>query len=128
MRKDLPPPSLSVMADAQWICINIFHYLPGINQPRQRSCTGGPLPSPRTISNVLHKSGHCSVPSRRFTVLAMQFGQFIEHDVISTPLQRGSVSVINFLNPKLKIMRLKIGAYVIKLNKFILEKKNMIAS
>lgn len=61
----------------------------GINQPRQLSCKGGPLPSPRTISNVIHKSGHCSLPSRRLTVLAMQFGQFIEHDVISTPLQRG---------------------------------------
>lgn len=65
-----------------------------MNQPRQIGRAGYPLPSPRMISNIIHKSGHCSLPSRRFTVLAMQFGQFIEHDVISTPIQRGVFHIL----------------------------------
>lgn len=51
--------------------------------------TGDPLPSPRMISNVIHRAGDCSIANAKLTVLVMQFAQFMEHDVISTPMITG---------------------------------------
>ncbi|KAK3095733.1 hypothetical protein FSP39_018238 [Pinctada imbricata] len=70
-------------------------YDDGIDLPRKISLTGYPLPSSRLISNMVHKTDGCSLPSEDFTVMTMQFGQFIEHDVISTPLQRDVRSPMN---------------------------------
>lgn len=53
------------------------------------SVLGGYLPSPRIVSNVMHKSDCCPQFSDRLAVAVMQFGQFIEHDVISTPMITG---------------------------------------
>ncbi|XP_076104054.1 peroxidase-like protein isoform X1 [Mytilus galloprovincialis] len=64
-------------------------YEDGIDAPRMHSVLGGYLPSPRIVSNVMHKSDCCPQFSDRLAVAVMQFGQFIEHDVISTPMITG---------------------------------------
>ncbi|XP_060078550.1 peroxidase-like [Ylistrum balloti] len=65
-------------------------YEDGIDYPRVRSKAGKVLPSARLVSNIMHKAGECSLASKHFTVMIMQFGQFIEHDVISTPMISGT--------------------------------------
>ncbi|KAG1650760.1 Peroxidasin [Nymphon striatum] len=40
-------------------------------------------PNPRTISRAFHK--HSQVESNKLTLLAMQFGQFLDHDITHTP-------------------------------------------
>ncbi|XP_063399289.1 peroxidase-like protein isoform X2 [Mytilus trossulus] len=54
--------------------------------PRILSVTGDPLPSPRLISNNVHGSGVNHPRSQKYTVALTHFGQFIDHDVISTPI------------------------------------------
>ena len=70
----------------------------GIDTPRIRSVLGGYLPSARVISNVMHKSDCCPAFSDRLAVAVMQFGQFIEHDVISTPMITGMLKCHNTYN------------------------------
>ncbi|XP_069141012.1 chorion peroxidase-like [Argopecten irradians] len=65
-------------------------YEDGIDYPRVHSKAGKLLPSARLVSNIMHKAGECSLSSKHFTVMIMQFGQFIEHDVISTPMISGT--------------------------------------
>ncbi|KAG1650757.1 Peroxidasin [Nymphon striatum] len=45
-------------------------------------------PNPRTISRAFHK--HSQVESNKLTLLAMQFGQFLDHDITHTPTTTGS--------------------------------------
>lgn len=63
--------------------------LTGIDAPRMKSVLGGYLPGARLISNTMHKSDCCPTFSDHLAVAVMQFGQFIEHDVISTPMVTG---------------------------------------
>ncbi|XP_043188890.1 peroxidasin homolog pxn-1-like [Amphibalanus amphitrite] len=62
-------------------------YDDGISRPRQRSVTGVPLPSPRLISTTLHDD--VSNPHSRYTMFLMQFGQFLDHDISMTPINKG---------------------------------------
>lgn len=62
-------------------------YDDGISAPRTRSITGGNLPSPRTISTAIHND--ISHPHPRYTLMVMQFGQFLDHDITFTPLNKG---------------------------------------
>ncbi|KAL4219008.1 hypothetical protein ACF0H5_021592 [Mactra antiquata] len=67
-RRDLPPD-----------------YADGIGNPRMYSVDGTMLPSPRTISNIVHRP---TVPRKQdinSTVMVMAFGQFLSHDIVSTP-------------------------------------------
>jgi hypothetical protein len=57
--------------------------------PRIHSVSGAPLPSPRIISNNVHDEGMNHLRSKLFTVALTHFGQFIDHDVISTPILIG---------------------------------------
>lgn len=69
--------------------------LTGIDAPRMKSVLGGYLTSARIISNTMHKSDCCPTFSDHLAVAVMQFGQFIEHDVISTPMVTGISCLIS---------------------------------
>ncbi|KAK7069012.1 hypothetical protein SK128_018576, partial [Halocaridina rubra] len=62
-------------------------YGDGISQPRTRSVSGDSLPSPRTISTIIHND--ISHPHARYTLMVMQFGQFLDHDITFTPVNKG---------------------------------------
>lgn len=62
-------------------------YQDGVNAARQLSVRGGPLPSPRDISStvILHQND----VYENFTILIMQWGQFLDHDITFTPITKG---------------------------------------
>lgn len=62
-------------------------YEDGVSAPRSRSVTGAPLPSPRLVSFTVH--GDLSHPHQRYTMMLMQLGQFVDHDIAHTPLSEG---------------------------------------
>ena len=62
-------------------------------QSIRRSITGGPLPSPRPISAIIHKDK--DVPLESVTHMLMQWGQFIDHDLTGANSSRR-----NFENDK----------------------------
>ena len=62
-------------------------YDEGISAPRTRSVSGDSLPSPRTISTTIHND--ISHPHARYTLMVMQFGQFLDHDITFTPVNKG---------------------------------------
>ncbi|XP_033756913.1 chorion peroxidase-like [Pecten maximus] len=61
-------------------------YDDGFNSPRSRAEDGTPLPSPRDISNILHQSTGNQTYESKLTVMLMTWGQFINHDIVGTPL------------------------------------------
>ncbi|XP_071514131.1 uncharacterized protein [Panulirus ornatus] len=62
-------------------------YEDGLTKPRSMSVTGSILPSPRLISTNMHND--VSAPHVRYTLMVMQWGQFIDHDIIFTPVNKG---------------------------------------
>ena len=63
--------------------------LPGMSAPRQFSVLGGNLPNPRRISVEYHDSLLIVLPD--LTHMAMQFGQFLSHDVEFQALTKGTL-------------------------------------
>ncbi|XP_023335820.1 chorion peroxidase [Eurytemora carolleeae] len=61
-------------------------YSDGIEAFR-RSVSNGPLPNPRIISSMIHRD--VSKDTNQFTMMVMQWGQFLDHDITSTPVTRG---------------------------------------
>jgi len=61
-----------------------------VSQPRILSGTGAALPSPRMLSAAL--ISHEDKPNNDFTLMLMQWGQFVDHDITHTPLNKGSSS------------------------------------
>jgi peroxidase len=59
-------------------------YADGVNAPR-RAQSGAELPNPRSISNIVHPDNN--VPHASITHITMAFGQFLDHDITSTPDQ-----------------------------------------
>ncbi|XP_052106928.1 peroxidase-like protein isoform X2 [Mytilus californianus] len=53
--------------------------------PRIRSVIGPLLPSPRDVSNAVLNGGVSPPRSTIFSVSLTHFGQFVDHDIISTP-------------------------------------------
>ena len=45
------------------------------------------LPSPRAVSNAIHTASEAD--TKQFTMMVMQWGQFVDHDITSTPQSRG---------------------------------------
>lgn len=54
------------------------NYNDGLNEPRTRSVTGDLLPSARLVSQISAPSRN--VPDSKYTLMLMQWGQFIDHD------------------------------------------------
>lgn len=52
--------------------------------------TGEPLPSAREISNYIHREGDVMEMDPVLSVMVMQWGQFLEHDILSVPVYRGT--------------------------------------
>ena len=67
-------------------------YDDGLMSPRSRSVTGAPLPSPRLISVNIHND--VSAPHVRYSLMLMQWAQFVDHDLTHTPVNRGFSSSI----------------------------------
>ncbi|XP_065211575.1 peroxidase-like [Planococcus citri] len=62
-------------------------YGDGVNSPRTHSDKGVPLPSVRLVSSSLAQDR--DTPSDNYTLLLMQYGQFVDHDITHTPISRG---------------------------------------
>ncbi|KAK3589591.1 hypothetical protein CHS0354_043052 [Potamilus streckersoni] len=62
-----------------------------IDTPRSRGVYGTPLPSPRLISNVIHAAGKKAILDSEHTVMEMQWGQFLDHDIVQTPVLKGKM-------------------------------------
>lgn len=53
----------------------------------RRSVLGGPLPSAREISTIIHQDHDIEMGG--ITLLLMQFGQFLDHDITASAQSRG---------------------------------------
>lgn len=62
-------------------------YDDNVSKPRINSIRGIPLPNPRTISTVVHPD--ISNLHNRYTLMVMQFAQFVDHDLTMTPIHKG---------------------------------------
>ncbi|XP_018331432.1 uncharacterized protein LOC108741220 [Agrilus planipennis] len=62
-------------------------YDDGISAPRIRGATGALLPSPRIVSMVIHPD--ISNLHSRYTLMTMQYAQFLDHDLTMTPIHKG---------------------------------------
>ncbi|XP_060073870.1 peroxidase-like [Ylistrum balloti] len=61
-----------------------------IDLPRTKCHAGRLLPSPRKISNTLFCEHGKPRIAKNHTIMVMAWGQFIDHDVIFTPLPKGA--------------------------------------
>ena len=78
----------------QWGASNTPHrrlvpseYDDGISTPRSKSVRGSLLPNPRTVSTNIHTSE--TLPDPKYTLMLMQWGQLMDHDLTQTPMVRG---------------------------------------
>ncbi|ROT80397.1 putative chorion peroxidase-like [Penaeus vannamei] len=62
-------------------------YHDGVNMPRQFSVRGSLLPSARSISSSVVVDRDARYDN--FTILIMQWGQFLDHDITHTPITKG---------------------------------------
>ena len=67
-------------------------YEDGISKPRSRSLLGTTLPNPRKVSREVHTSE--SDPDPRYTLMVMQWGQFVDHDLTHSPMVRGHANSV----------------------------------
>ncbi|XP_060597409.1 uncharacterized protein LOC132751271 [Ruditapes philippinarum] len=63
----------------------------GIDAPRRFGVLGEELPSARVISNELHKADGQSPRNDKLTMMVMQWGQFIDHEFVSTPVMKDTM-------------------------------------
>lgn len=72
-------------------------YEDGVSKPRVTSVTGVPLPNPRTVSALIHPD--ISNLHTRYTLMVMQFAQFVDHDLTMTPIHKGFFESIPSCRP-----------------------------
>lgn len=70
------------------ICV-VMCGIAGVNSPRSRAADGSPLPSARQVSITFTQD--IDSPSENYTMLLMQWGQFLDHDMTHTPISRGQM-------------------------------------
>ncbi|XP_063241793.1 peroxidase-like [Bacillus rossius redtenbacheri] len=63
-------------------------YGDGVNSPRSLAASGKELPSARLVSTQFAKD--VDRPHENYTVMVMQWGQFLDHDLTHTPISRGT--------------------------------------
>jgi len=74
------------------ICNSCIRILPqhslsaGVNSPRV-AANGQDLPAARVISSQF--AAEADIPYENYTLLIMQWGQFLDHDLTHTPISRG---------------------------------------
>ncbi|XP_046548359.1 peroxidase-like [Haliotis rubra] len=64
-------------------------YDDGVSSPRRTARSGNLLPSAREVSFMVHESDEKIDVQAAASHLLMQFGQFLDHDITSTPIQSG---------------------------------------
>lgn len=62
-------------------------YEDGVSRPRATASNGQPLPNPRTVSTLVHPD--ISNLHSRYSLMVMQFAQFLDHDLTMTPIHKG---------------------------------------
>ena len=62
-------------------------YDDGISSPRTVSVSGSQLPNPRSISTLIHPD--ISNLHTRYSMMVMQYAQFLDHDLTMTPIHKG---------------------------------------
>ncbi|XP_067656392.1 myeloperoxidase-like [Haliotis asinina] len=67
-------------------------YDDGISSPRVKAVGGGDLPSARLISTTVHTPSTEADRHANYTHMLMQWGQFLDHDITSTPTQQLEVT------------------------------------
>lgn len=72
-------------------------YEDGVSKPRLTSIMGLSLPNPRVVSTVLHPD--ISHLHNRYTLMVMQFAQFLDHDLTMTPIHKGFAESIPSCRP-----------------------------
>lgn len=62
-------------------------YEDGVSRPRVTASNGSPLPNPRVVSTLIHPD--ISNLHTRYSLMTMQFAQFLDHDLTMTPIHKG---------------------------------------
>jgi len=62
-------------------------YEDGVSRPRVSGVTGVPLPNPRVVSTLIHPD--ISNLHTRYSLMVMQYAQFLDHDLTMTPIHKG---------------------------------------
>lgn len=60
-----------------------------MDTPRSRSVDGGELPSARVVSNNIFRNLRRPREDNKYSMMAMAWGQFLDHDITLTPLSEG---------------------------------------
>jgi hypothetical protein len=67
-------------------------YDDGIATPRARGIIGTVLPNPRKVSREVHTDQ--TNPDPKYTLMVMQWGQLVDHDLTHTPMIRGHANSV----------------------------------
>ena len=69
-------------------------YSDGVSRSKTDSVSVGPLPNVRTISRVVHAQKTGKSVDKDHSLMLMQWGQFLDHDLTLTPMIRGENNAI----------------------------------
>ena len=71
-------------------------YILDISMPRQVGVTGEFLPSPRSVSNIVHSQDPCCpMKESDLSLYVMQWGQMMDHDITDTAIAKGRFTITN---------------------------------